>query len=119
MRGMGFLTCMLALGCGGEPNQDPPRTATLSPTRATPATAVAQPATGPVDTTPDLRTRKTGSDWCRFLGPLGTSVSTEKGILSPWPKEGLRVVWQKPVGTGYGVPAISRGRLFQFDRHGD
>ena len=51
-----------------------------------------------------------------LLGPTGDSVSTEKGILTPWPKEGLRVVWQKQVGTGYAMPSISRGRLFLFDR---
>jgi outer membrane protein assembly factor BamB len=67
----------------------------------------------------DLRTRKTGSDWPGFLGPTGNSVSPEKGILSPWPKQGLRIVWQQAVGKGYGMPAIHKGRLFQFDRHGD
>ena len=60
-----------------------------------------------------------GHDWPGFLGPLGTSVSTETGILQPWPKDGLRILWQKQVGTGYGMPSISQGRLFQFDRHGD
>jgi outer membrane protein assembly factor BamB len=57
-----------------------------------------------------------GSDWPGFLGPLGTSVSTEKGIIAPWPKDGLRVVWHKEVGTGYCMPAISNGKLFHFDR---
>jgi len=44
-----------------------------------------------------------GSDWPKFLGPLGTSVSTETGILSPWPKQGPRIVWQRKLGTGYGA----------------
>src|SRR5581483_3605950 len=65
---------------------------------------------------PDLRTRKTGSDWAGFLGPTGDSVSTEKGIVAPWPKAGPRVVWHRRLGTGYGMPSISRGRLFLFDR---
>src|ERR1700686_3474272 len=63
--------------------------------------------------------RKTGSDWPGFLGPHGNSVSSEKGILSPWPVKGLRVVWHRQVGTGYAMPSISQGRLFQFDRHRD
>jgi outer membrane protein assembly factor BamB len=67
----------------------------------------------------DLRTRKDGSDWPRFLGPNGDSTSPEKGIISPWPKEGLRVVWQRKLGTGYGAPVIHKGRLYQFDRVGD
>src|SRR5262249_39453313 len=65
---------------------------------------------------PDLATRKQGSDWPRFLGPTGDSVSTETGILTKWPKEGLRVVWSKRLGEGYAMPAISRGRAFVFDR---
>ncbi len=68
---------------------------------------------------PDLGTRKGGSDWPGFLGPTGDSVSTEKGILTSWPKEGPKVVWQKKLGKGYATPTISRGRLFLFDRVGD
>jgi outer membrane protein assembly factor BamB len=64
----------------------------------------------------DLGTRKAGSDWPRFLGPTGDSVSSEKGIITPWPKQGLRLAWQKSLGTGYSMPVISRGRLFVFDR---
>jgi outer membrane protein assembly factor BamB len=57
-----------------------------------------------------------GSDWPKFLGPLGTSVSTEKGIIAPWPKQGLRLVWQRQLGTGYGMPSIAGGKLYVFDR---
>jgi outer membrane protein assembly factor BamB len=64
---------------------------------------------------PDVGTRKNGSDWPRFLGPTGTSVSTEKGFV-PWPKEGPRIVYDLKLGEGYGMPVISRGRLFVFDR---
>ena len=64
---------------------------------------------------PDLRTRKTGSDWPCFLGPTGDSISTEKGILERWPKEGPRIVWEKKVGNGYAMAVTSRGRLFVFD----
>ena len=57
-----------------------------------------------------------GSDWPTFLGPTGDSKSTESGILTRWPAEGPPIVWQLALGTGYGMPAISDGRLFQFDR---
>jgi outer membrane protein assembly factor BamB len=67
---------------------------------------------------PSGNSGKSGSDWPCFLGPLGTSVSTEKGIISPWPKEGLKIVWHMKTGTGYGAPSISKGKLFLFDRHG-
>ncbi len=83
----------------GDPNA--PIDARASPTAELPA---------------DLWTRKTGDDWPRFLGPQGNSVSTEKGIIAPWPAKGLRVVWHKQTSVGYGMPTISRGRLFLFDR---
>jgi outer membrane protein assembly factor BamB len=97
MRQTAWFWLLCAVGCGGAP-----------PAEATDET--------PSNVAP-VPTRKGGSDWPRFLGPTGDSVSTEKGILAPWPAEGLRVVWQTPVGTGYSVPSISRGRLFLFDRH--
>jgi len=68
---------------------------------------------------PDLRTRKTGSDWQKFLGPNGDGTSTEKGLISPWPKSGLKLVWQCELGSGYAPPTVSHGRLFHFDRFGD
>jgi len=67
----------------------------------------------------DLRTRKFGVDWPAFLGTTADSRSPETGIIVPWPKEGPKIVWQKTLGTSYGMPVISRGRLFQFDRYGD
>jgi outer membrane protein assembly factor BamB len=62
----------------------------------------------------DLRTRKSGDDWPAFLGPTGDSRSRETGILTDWSK-GLKVIWHKELGLSYGMPTISRGRLFQFD----
>lgn len=76
-------------------------------------------AAEPEEPVPDLRTRKIGSDWPGFLGPAGNGTSPEKGIRTPWPKEGLRIVWQRKFGQGYAMPAVSRGRLFHFDRVGD
>jgi len=61
-------------------------------------------------------TRIEGDDWPSFLGPTGDSKSSERGLITPWPKSGPPVVWQLELGMGYGPPAISRGRLFQFDR---
>ena len=68
---------------------------------------------------PNLGTRTTGVDWPVFLGPSGNSKSPETGILKEWPATGPKLVWQRPLGEGYGAPTISRGRLFQFDRFGD
>jgi outer membrane protein assembly factor BamB len=63
-----------------------------------------------------VRLAAQGTDWPRFLGSLGTSVSTERGIIAPWPKDGLRIVWHRKLGTGYGAPSIRNGKLYVFDR---
>lgn len=67
---------------------------------------------------PDLSTRS-GADWPAFLGPAGDSRSPAKGIPQPWPRSGPRVVWQRELGTSYGIGTVSRGRYFQFDRFDD
>jgi len=50
------------------------------------------------------------------LSPGGNGKSPEKGILTAWSTEGPPLVWQMRIGTSYGSPAVSRGRLFLFDR---
>ena len=65
---------------------------------------------------PDLGTRKQGVDWPKFLGPTGNSKSPERGILKDWSHTPPRLVWQVRLGMGYCMPAISRGRIFVFDR---
>jgi outer membrane protein assembly factor BamB len=67
---------------------------------------------------PNLATRTQGSDWPGFLGPTGDSKSSEKGLVVPWKPQGPRIVWQIKLGEGYAAPTISRGRLFEFSRHG-
>src|SRR5437762_2623390 len=108
--GVLWIICLAALGCGPTPSDK----ASLLP-----ASIADGPANAAFDTVSDLRTRKKGSDWPRFLGPTGDSVSSEKGIITPWPREGLRIVWQRRLGVGYGMPSISKGRLYLFDRYGD
>jgi outer membrane protein assembly factor BamB len=105
MRRLLIVMGALVIGCAGPGSPE------------TPAQEEERASAKPGDPLPpDLGTRKAGSDWPRFLGPLGTSVSTEKGILTSWPADGPRIVWEKPVGIGYSMPVISHGRLFLFDR---
>lgn len=51
-----------------------------------------------------------GSDWPVFLGPHGTGVSDEKGLLDVWPNDGPEVLWGKRIGKGYSSPSILGGR---------
>src|SRR5438132_1493337 len=97
MRWFYCVLCLTLLGCGESPEGNPSESAEVSKPRRFGGVAAT-------------------SDWPGFLGPFGTSVSPEKGILTPWPEKGLRVVWQRRAGPGYGMPSISQGRLFLFDR---
>ena len=55
-------------------------------------------------------------DWPTILGPTRDGVSTEKGIIAPWPKEGLKKIWDCELGIGFAPPVIADGKLFHFDR---
>jgi hypothetical protein len=102
VRILSCVLCALALGCAGPAPGETEDTPVVSGPEA------------PLP--PDLRTRTEGGDWPGFLGPTGDGVSSEKGILTSWPREGPRLVWEKRLDLGYAMPSISRGRLFQFDR---
>jgi len=64
---------------------------------------------------PDLGTRSAGIDWPDFLGPTRDSKSPETGLITDWSTP-PRIVWQCKLGTSYGAPTISRGRLLHYDR---
>jgi outer membrane protein assembly factor BamB len=59
------------------------------------------------------------ADWPTLLGPKRDGVSTEKGIIAPWPKSGLKKLWECDLGIGYAPPVVAGGRLFHFDRFDD
>lgn len=59
-----------------------------------------------------------GADWPTLLGPTRDGVSPETGILAPWPKDGLRKLWDCRLGLGYAPPVVAAGRLYHFDRFG-
>ena len=118
---IGLWSVLLLTGCGGpesaaQPQADKPNPSDLIVgDNADRYEAVAYEKAE----VPNLGTRKFGDDWPYFLGPTRDSKSAEKGILKDWPEGGPKIVWQKDIGTSYGIGSISRGRLFQFDRHGD
>jgi outer membrane protein assembly factor BamB len=118
MRSLAVLVCLLAAGCGQREPAESPETSRESKKD----TSATRSENSDHDTTPPPKKTLAGtpgSDWPRFLGPLGTGVSTEKGIVTTWSNGGLRVVWKKEIATGYGAPAVSHGRLFLSDRHED
>jgi len=64
--------------------------------------------------------RVMAEDWPQLLGPRGTGVSGETGLLDKFPASGgPPIVWEQEIGTGYGAPSI-RGDLLVFHhRRGD
>ena len=64
----------------------------------------------------DLGTRKSGNDWNVFLGPNGDSKSRETGIITDWGGKGLKLLWERDLGSSYGMGTVSKGRYYQFDR---
>jgi outer membrane protein assembly factor BamB len=51
--------------------------------------------------------------WPHFHGPNWDNLSTEKGLLREWPKEGPPLIWKFPdCGRGYAGVAIADGMIF-------
>ncbi len=59
------------------------------------------------------------SDWPQYLGPDRNAVSSEKGLLRSWAAEGPKVLWTVPLGEGFGGAAISKGKVYVYDRIDD
>jgi outer membrane protein assembly factor BamB len=60
-----------------------------------------------------LATSVVGADWPQWRGPNRDDVSSEKGLLKSWPKEGPPLLWTfSNAGIGYSGPAIVGNRLF-------
>ncbi len=58
-------------------------------------------------------------DWPRFLGPRGDNTSAETGLLEKFPTNGVPVVWEKKIGTGYSAPSVRGGQVVLHHRVGD
>jgi outer membrane protein assembly factor BamB len=58
------------------------------------------------------------NDWPQFLGPNRNGISSEIGLLEKFPTNGLPLIWEKAIGTGYSAPSIRDGKLVLFHRVG-
>jgi len=107
VRYLALLTLLLLFGCAPESEVNSQSRSQLRP--------AAQRQSSPAPE--NLATRQSGIDWPGFLGPNHDSKSPERGIR--WPETGPPVRWEMALENSYGMPSISRGRLFMFDRRGD
>ena len=60
------------------------------------------------------------ADWPQFLGPDRDGVAHESPRLArAWPATGPKILWQQPVGQGYGGAAIYGDSVLLLDRDGN
>ena len=60
------------------------------------------------------------ADWPQFLGPRRDGVAhAEKGLARAWPASGPKVLWEMPVGLGYGGAALYGDSVLLLDREDD
>ena len=59
------------------------------------------------------------ADWPHLLGPAHNGTTPESGLLRKFPTEGLHAIWEMPLGSGMGGPAIVGGHVVVFHRLGD
>lgn len=64
----------------------------------------------------ELAARAVNEDWPTFLGPTHDGVSRETHLRVNWPRGGPRLVWEMPIGSGYGSPSVAGERLVIFHR---
>jgi outer membrane protein assembly factor BamB len=54
-------------------------------------------------------------DWPQFLGPHRNGASDER-IANDWSKESPKIVWRKPVGSGFAGPIVVQDQVILFHR---
>jgi hypothetical protein len=59
-----------------------------------------------------------GDDWSEFLGPQHNNISAEAGLCDRIPAQGLPLVWEREVGTGYSAPSVRGAVLVLHHRLG-
>jgi outer membrane protein assembly factor BamB len=59
------------------------------------------------------------TDWPQWRGPRRDAVSTDRGLLQAWPKEGPPLLWTaKGLGRGYSSVSIAGGKIFTMGDRG-
>jgi outer membrane protein assembly factor BamB len=60
------------------------------------------------------------ADWPQWRGPDRTGISTEKGLLRQWPKEGPKLLFKASgLGGGYATVSVVGQRLYTMGSKGD
>lgn len=65
---------------------------------------------------------KTDADWTTFRGPKRDGLSTDKGLLKEWPKDGPPMAWKEPakgIGEGFSSVSVVGDKVFTMGDVGD
>jgi outer membrane protein assembly factor BamB len=57
------------------------------------------------------------ADWPQWMGAKRDGIWRENGILEKFPAGGPKVLWRKPLGSGYTGPSVANGRVYVMDRY--
>ena len=60
-----------------------------------------------------------GTDWPQFRGPQQNGVSLEKGLLRSWPESGPKILWKKPIGSGFSTVTVVEDALYTMAVEGE
>ncbi len=60
-----------------------------------------------------------GADWPQFRGPQQNGVSPETGLLRSWPEGGPKVLWKKPIGSGFSTVTAVGDALYTMAVEGE
>ena len=56
-----------------------------------------------------------GEDWPQWMGPKRDNVIRETGLVEKFPEGGPKVLWRKPIKSGYAGPAVVKGKVYISD----
>lgn len=66
-----------------------------------------------------LVTSGSADDWPQWRGPQRDGHSPEPGLLTEWPKDGPKLMWQRTdIGSGYSTPAVVGDRIYLLSNEG-
>ncbi len=60
--------------------------------------------------------RAAAAEWPNWRGPNHNGISTEKGWLTDWPKEGLKELWKAELGLSHSSVAVMAGKVYTMGR---